>query len=89
MDNVELQRELWSARFFPVYMHKADDEPYYISPNLYLGHNGSWIMDFSTPALRWLIDLRQHGPKLDGTIFKTNRQVLQEMKKAFMDLPDV
>jgi hypothetical protein len=89
MDGVELQQELWTARFFPVYMHKADHEPYYISPNLYLGHNGSWIMDFATPALIWLINLRQPGPSLDGTIFKTSRQVLQEMKQAFMDLPDV
>lgn len=89
MDEVELQEELWQARFFPVYMHKADHEPYYISPNLYLGHNGSWIMEFATPAISWLIARRQPGPRLDGTIFKSSRETLQEMKRAFQDLPDV
>ena len=89
MEGVELESELWSGRFFPVYMHKAEHEPYFISPNLYLGHNGTWILNFSTPALTWLINLRNQGPNLDGTIFKTSRQTLQEMKQIFLDLPDV
>lgn len=89
MDEVELHEELWQARFFPVYMHKADHEPYFISPNLYLGHNGSWIMEFATPAISWLIAQRQPGPRLDGTIFKSSRETLQEMKRAFQELPDV
>lgn len=89
LDEVALRDELWSGRFFPVYMHKADHEPYFICPNLYLGHNGSWIMDFSTPAMLWLINHRDHGPKLDGTIFKTSHDVLMTMKKAFLELPDV
>lgn len=57
--------------------------------NLDLGHNGSWIMEFATPAISWLIARRQPGPRLDGTIFKSSRETLQEMKRAFQDLPDV
>jgi len=89
LDCVALKRELWTGRFFPVYMHKADHEPYFICPNLYLGHNGTWILEFSTPAIRWLIDSRAQGPKLDGTIFKTSHDVLIAMKTAFQELPDV
>lgn len=89
MDNVQLDQELWSGRFFPVYMHKADNEPYSICPNLYLGHNGTWILNFNTPALTWLIASRKPGPNLDGTIFKTSRETLHEVKQIFLNLPDV
>lgn len=89
MDDVPLQDELWLGKFFPVYMHKADDEPYSICPNLYLGHNGTWQLEFATPARLWLINRRRHGPQLEGTIFKTNREVLESAKNFFQDLPDV
>jgi hypothetical protein len=88
-DGVNLERELWDGKFFPVYMHRADNEPYFICPNLYLGHNGTWKYEFCTPVLPWLIATRNHGPKLDNTIFQTNANVLEEAKNFFKDLPDV
>lgn len=89
LDEVALTSELWSGKFFPVYLHKADNEPYSISPNLYLGHNGTWVLEFATPAVKWLIDVRQPGPQLKNTIFKTNHQVLEEIKTMIENLPDV
>jgi hypothetical protein len=90
MDNIKLERELWDGKFFPVYMHKADNEPYFISPNLYLGHNGTWSLEFVSPVAKWLIDLRCKGTKqLDNTIFKTNRQILESAQEFFKDLPDL
>jgi hypothetical protein len=89
MDQVQLEAELWAGKFFPVYLHKADHEPYYISPNLYLGHNGTWSLDFATPAITWLINIRQPGPQLGNTIFKTNQQILNVAKEFFKGLPDV
>lgn len=88
-DDVDLERELWDGKFFPVYMHKADDEPYFICPNLYLGHNGTWKYEFVTPVLPWLIACRNNGPQLDNTIFQTNASILEEAKNFFKDLPDV
>ncbi len=89
LEEVDLERELWDGKFFPVYMHKADNEPYFICPNLYLGHNGTWKYEFVTPVLPWLIACRQSGPKLDNTIFQTNAAILEEAKNFFKDLPDV
>lgn len=89
MDEIELESELWEGKFFPVYMHKADDEPYFICPNLYLGHNGTWKLEFMSPPAGWLISKRNKGPKLDGTIFKTNSEILEQAKNFFKDLPDV
>ena len=89
MDYIPLERELWEGKFFPVYMHKAEDEPYFICPNLYLGHNGTWQLEFATPVAKWLIAKRKAGPKLDKTIFKTNQEVLDSAKLFFKDLPDV
>lgn len=89
LDNILLESELWDGKFFPVYMHKADNEPYFICPNLYLGHNGVWKLEFATPAAAWLIETRKPGPKLSGTIFKTNSETLEIAKNFFKDLPDV
>lgn len=89
MDHVELKQELWEGKFYPVYMHRADNEPVFISPNLYLGHNGTWALDFASPAAQWLIAKRKSGPRLEGTIFKTNKEILEESKNFFKDLPDV
>lgn len=88
-DGVNLERELWDGKFFPVYMHHTKNEPYFICPNLYLGHNGTWKYEFSTPVLSWLIACRKQGPKLDNTIFQTNSSILEEAKNFFKDLPDV
>lgn len=89
MDQVALKEELWEGKFYPVYMHRAEDEPIFITPNLYLGHNGTWTLDFASPAAQWLIAKRKSGPRLEGTIFKTNKEILEESKNFFKDLPDV
>lgn len=89
LDKILLESELWNGKFFPVYMHKHDNEPYFICPNLYLGHNGAWKLEFATPAVTWLIETRKPGPKLAGTIFKTNSETLEIAKNFFKDLPDV
>ena len=89
MDGNVLREELWAGKFYPVYLHKADDEPYFISPNLYLGHNGTWILEFATPVSAWLINLRNPGPKYMASIFKTNQDILDSAKDFFKDLPDV
>ena len=88
-DNVDLDKELWDGKFFPVYMHKTDTDLYCISPNLYLGHNGTWKYEFITPILPWLIATRKHGPIIEKTIFQTNASILVEAKNFFKELPDV
>lgn len=89
LDEVSLERELWDGKFFPVYMHKSDNEPYFISPNLYLGHNGTWKLEFVSPVIPWLISTRKTGPKLENTIFQTNAGLLASAKKFFTNLPDI
>ena len=89
MDNVELTSELWEGKFYPVYMHRDENEPVFITPNLYLGHNGTWTLDFASPATKWLIEKRNNGPKIEETIFKTNKEILEKSKNFFKDLPDV
>jgi hypothetical protein len=88
MDDVSLEEELWQGRFFPAYW-PHDSGPVSISPNLYLGYNGTWMLDFVAPAVQWLVEQRQRGPNLSNTIFKTNSQVLEQAKAFFADLPDV
>lgn len=89
IDDIALEAELWSGKFYPVYLNRKDIDPLFISPNLYLGHNGTWMLEFATPAGNWLIDLRKPGPKLDGTIFRTNDNLVAIAKDFFKDLPDV
>ena len=89
MDNVQLANELHLGKFFPVYLHKPDDQSYSTSSTLYMGHNGTWVLKFATPAAKWLIDRRKPGPVLNNTIFKTTDMVLVEIKNIFENLPDV
>lgn len=88
MDDVRLEEELWQGRFFPAYW-PHDSGPAMIMPNLYLGFNGTWMLDFAAPAVQWMIEHRRRGPNLANTIFKTNSEVLQQAKDFFRDLPDV
>lgn len=88
MDDVKLEEELWQGRFFPAYW-PHDSGPVSICPNLYLGYNGTWLLDFAAPAVSWLVQNRQRQPNLKNTIFKTNDEVLQQAKDFFSDLPDV
>lgn len=88
MDHVRLEEELWQGVFFPAYW-SHDSGPVSISPNLYLGYNGVWLLDFSVPAVEWLVSRRRRGPDLSNTPFKTNATILQQAKDFFADLPDV
>lgn len=98
IDGIKLtDKELQSGQFWPVYSHayvetmikENQDLPSYISPNLYLGHNGTWKYIFFDPFVDWIISCRRPGPNLDNTIFKTSQRQLDEAKNFFKDLPDV
>jgi hypothetical protein len=98
VDEITLtDEELWRGKFYPLYnadyvMDQADlgnTLPYYISPNLYLGHNGAWKWEFCYPFIPWIITQRRQGPQLEGTIFQTSHDVLQQAKDFFSSAPDI
>lgn len=89
MDDVPLEQELWMGKFYPVYLHPSDNEPTYIQPNLYLGHNGTWVLPFRYPCLNWLIDLRKAGPDIKDTIFSTSDKKLIQAIEFFKGVDDV
>ena len=99
VDQVKLlESELHTGQFWPVYslsyvadrVDSGQELPSFISPNLYLGHNGTWRYTFFYPFLDWIIECRQqHKPNLNGTIFKTSASLLQEAKEFFKDLPEI
>jgi hypothetical protein len=97
IDQVRLtEQELQTGQFWPVYsmsyvntmVEKQQDLPSYISPNLYIGHNGTWKYTFFNPFVDWIISCRKPGPKLENTIFKTSQCLLNEAKQFFTDAPD-
>ena len=99
IDEVDLfDSELQTGQFWPTYslsyvadiVESGKELPSYISPNLYLGHNGTWRYTFFYPFVDWIIQCRQqHRLSLDGTIFKTSASLLQEAKDFFKDLPEI
>lgn len=98
IDQIPLtDRELQTGEFWPVYslsyintiVDRNEELPGCIVPNLYLGHNGTWKYTFTYPFAEWIINLRNQGPKLESTIFKTSTEVLQEAKNFFKDAPDL
>lgn len=99
IDQVKLfDSELHTGQFWPVYSlsHVSDmvcagqDLPSYISPNLYLGHNGTWRYTFFYPFVDWIIECRKADrQKLDNTIFKTSEHMLQEAKEFFKNIPEI
>jgi len=99
IDQVKLlDSELQSGQFWPVYslsyvsdiVDAGQELPSYISPNLYLGHNGTWRYTFFNPFIDWIIECRQqHRINLNNTIFKTSARVLEEAKQFFKDLPEI
>lgn len=99
IDQVKLfDSELQTGQFWPVYsltyiadiVAEGKELPTYISPNLYLGHNGTWRYTFFYPFVDWIIACRQQSRQnLDNTIFKTSASLLEEAKAFFKDLPDV
>ena len=80
------------GKFYPAYeasyletCKEQDTElPEYISPNHYLGHNGTWILQFSAPVYDWIIsEQKPSGINLEDTIFSTGQDSLSEIKKFF------
>lgn len=58
--------------------------PEYIQPNHYLGHNGIWKLDFSSPELLWIITQQNPGGMhLEDTMFSTGAVTLSEVKNFF------
>ena len=97
-DNVDLKEELWSGEFFPVYDpdYVSDMEkqgitlPYFITPNLYLGHNGTWKFKFVYPALDWLISLRRSRQnKPVNHTFKSTEEAVIQTRNFFDNVPDL
>jgi len=86
LDGMELTiDELREGCFYPVYDNdyvqdcakKNIEVPNFISPNLYLGHNGIWKLHFGYPIDSWLINKRGPAIKLDNTIFQTSDHKLE------------
>lgn len=96
-DNTDLdQRESHALTqrgvFYPEYelayvadnLRRGHTLPVSIVPNHYLGHNGTWRLEFETPALLWIIRQQNpHGIHLEDTIFSTSRSVTDSVKDFF------
>jgi hypothetical protein len=98
IDKVKLKdSELQEGKFWPVYSSsyvKTTTEqnyslPLYISPNLYLGHNGTWCWNFYYPFVDWIIEKRKNGPDLENTIFKTSEHTLLTAKNFFNNIDEI
>lgn len=92
LDQVEYCRLTHRGRFYPVYDENyqltcAEQGlvlPEYICPNHYLGHNGTWKLEFNTPELLWVItEQNPSGMHLEDTMFSTSADVLNEIKDFF------
>lgn len=97
-DNVELIEELWDGVFYPVYnedyiqdlQSQGKTISYSIKPNLYLGHNGTWQLQFQYPVIDWLIDQRQYRLiKVQDPDFLSHERELQEVKQWFLQAPEL
>jgi hypothetical protein len=80
------------GKFYPVYEEsyitscheQRVDLPEFIQPNHYLGHNGVWRLNFSEPAMLWIIrEQNPNGMHLEDTIFSTSETTLNEVKDFF------
>lgn len=90
--------ELWQAHFYPVYnpvyyrqqLAQGNVLPPSISPNLYLGHNGIWKLNFHTPFVEYIIQKRKNlGVQLDNTIFQSDIDLLNQTKAWILAQPDI
>jgi hypothetical protein len=99
IDGIELRiEELREAHFYPLYNQYYVQDcknngitlPPSISPNLYLGHNGTWKFPFHTPFLDWIIHRRKNlSIQLDNTIFQSDVELLAESKAWFQSQPEI
>lgn len=92
LDQLEYCRLSHRGRFYPEYEPSYRDScaqagralPPWISPNHYFGHNGVWRLQFTAPALMWIItEQNPSGMHLEDTIFSTSVDVLKEVKDYF------
>lgn len=90
--------ELREAHFYPVYnphyyqdcINQGIALPYSISPNLYLGHNGTWKLSFHTPFIEYIIKKRQKlALNLDNSIFQSDIELLRQAKEWFNSAPEI
>jgi hypothetical protein len=90
--------ELREGHFYPVYnpyyyqecLDRGQKLPPSISPNLYLGHNGTWKLNFHTPFVEYIIAKRKKlNINLDNTIFQTDAETLKKIKTWFENIPDM
>jgi hypothetical protein len=97
-DGVPLREVLWEGAFFPVYLPEyVEDQtrlgievPYSITPNLYLGHNGTWRLKFIYPSTDWLIERRKHTFNQPvGAAFQTSEAMLLKTKQFFNQVKDL
>ena len=98
LDDVELVEELWDGEFYPVYDQDYLNDcssanikvPYSLKPNLYLGHNGTWILKFDYPCIDWLLSVRQNKTfKVTDPDFITSEEDLYRAKEFFKTAPDL
>jgi len=97
-DDVILNEELWDGEFYPVYNQDYLEEceknnidlPFSLKPNLYFGHNGTWILNFEYPSIDWLINLRRNKRlKVTDPDFLTHEEDLSKAKNFFLTAPDL
>ena len=92
LDQLEYNKLTHRGKFYPDYeesyvrtcREQNIEMPEYFCPNHYLGHNGSWVLDFSTPAYDWIIkEQKPSGINLEDTIFSTGADSLLKVKNFF------
>jgi hypothetical protein len=90
--------ELREGHFYPVYnpdyvrdcQLKKLTLPFSISPNLYLGHNGTWKLNFHAPFVEYIIEKRKNlAVNLDDSIFYSDATLLKEAKEWFLSAPEI
>jgi hypothetical protein len=90
--------ELRQAHFYPVYnpvyyqqqLDQGHQLPPSITPNLYLGHNGIWKLNFHTPFVEYIIQKRKNlAMNLDNTIFQSDVELLRRTKAWIQAQPDI
>lgn len=90
--------ELREGSFYPVYnpvyyqerLDQGQPLPPSISPNLYLGHNGTWKLSFHTPFVEYIISKRKNlSIDLNNTIFQSDAETLKNIKQWFETVPEM
>lgn len=91
-DHTDLDQLIWArlthrGKFYPDYdkdYARDQDLPEFIMPNHYFGHNGTWRLEFKTPALLWVIqEQNPSGMHLEDTIFSTTQDSVNYVKDFF------